>query len=207
MSVDRPFKRLERKAYVSYHRDGLIDLVLGMAAVGFGMNLATDSVVWNMFAWLPIIFYVPLKNRITVPRLGYVSFGSTASGRNRRLVGFLSLGVLFLLLAGLVIFLLPIFGRVDSPMVAWIRSSPLLFFGLAGAVGFGVGGAISGIRRLTTYAVLCSVLMIAGHVLGLAPYIPILLLAAALFTVGAILMIRFMRKYPLAGAETSDETG
>jgi hypothetical protein len=205
MSSDRSFKRLERMAYTSYHQDGLLDLFLGSAAFGFGMNVALDSSIWNMFAWLPIIFYVPIKNRITVPRLGYVSFGGTPSGRNRRLMGLLFLGVLVLMV--FVIFSLLLVGLAGLPLANWIRSNPLLFFGLLGALGFGAAGAVSGIQRLFGYALLSAAFMIASHILGLSLHIPILLLATVCLTVGATLMVRFLRKYPLTEGEQADETG
>jgi len=72
MSQEKQFKDLGRKAYLSYHQDGLIDILIGLGILGFGLMMLTDSVVFNMLAWMPIIFYVPLKNRITVPRFGYV---------------------------------------------------------------------------------------------------------------------------------------
>jgi hypothetical protein len=205
MSPDRSFKRLERMAYLSYHQDGLIDLFIGSAAFGFAMDLATESVLWNMFTWLPIIFYIPLKNRITVPRLGYVSFGSTPRGKNRRLMGLLLLGVLFFLVG--LVFALPIFTRTDTPLLSWVRSNPLLLFGALGALGFGMAGAITGIGRLYAYGLLCAGLLGAGQLLGSALHIPILLLSAAAIAVGTTLMARFTRKYPLAETEGSDEIG
>jgi hypothetical protein len=204
MSSDNSFKRLERMAYTSYHQDGLLDLFLSWVAFGFGMNIALDSFVWNMLSWLPIIFYIPIKNRITVPRLGYVDFGGTPSGRNRRLTGLMFLGVLVLMV--FVIFALPIAGLAGSPTGDWIRSSPLLFFGLLGALGFAAAGAITGIQRLFGYALLCAALLAAGHMLGLSLYVPILLFAAALLTVGMSLMVRFLRRYPSAEARQNDET-
>lgn len=203
MSSDHSFKRLERMAYTSYHQDGLLDLFLCWVAFGFGMNIALDSFVWNMFSWLPIIFYIPIKNRITVPRLGYVSFGGTPSGKNRRLMSLLFLGVLVLMVS--VIFALPLAGLAGSATGEWIRSSPLLFFGLIGALGFVAAGAMTGIHRLFGYGLLCGALLAAGHILGLSLYVPILLFAAALLVVGMSLMVRFLRKYPLADVRQNDE--
>jgi hypothetical protein len=205
MSPDRSFKRQERMACLSYHQDGLIDLLIGSAAFGFAMDVATESVLWNMFTWLPIIFYVPPKNRTTVPRLGYVTFGSTPRGKNRRLMGFLLLGLLFFLVG--LVFVPPIVTRGDTPWLSWVRSNPLLLFGALGALGFGMAGAISGIGRVYAYGLLCAGLLGAGQLLGAALHIPILLLSVAAIAIGTTLMVRFMRKYPLGGLERSDEIG
>ena len=86
MSQSDELKKLSRKAYLSYHQDGLIDILIGLGVLGFGLMMLTDSVVFNMMAWMPIIFYVPLKNRITVPRFGYVQFTSERVKRQRLLL-------------------------------------------------------------------------------------------------------------------------
>jgi hypothetical protein len=89
---------------LSYHQDGLIDILIGLGILGFGLMMLTDSVVFNILAWMPIIFYVPLKNRITVPRFGYVQFSSDRT-KHLRLLGVLLLGLLALIFfAGLYIF-------------------------------------------------------------------------------------------------------
>ena len=89
MSQDKQFKELSRKAYLSYHQDGLIDILIGLGILGFGLMMLTDSIVFNLLAWMPIIFYVPLKNRITVPRFGYVQFSSERTKKLRSLLVFL----------------------------------------------------------------------------------------------------------------------
>ena len=83
MSQDEKFKQLERMAYLSYQQDGIIDLLVGWATLAFGVNIAMDSSIWTFLGWMPIIFYVPLKNKITVPRLGYVKFDLNR-GRSRQ---------------------------------------------------------------------------------------------------------------------------
>ena len=135
----------------------------------------------------------------------YVNFG-TALGKNRRLTGLLILGLLLFLLVGLM-FMLPIVGDMEASWVSWIRSYPLFLFGMLGALGFTLAGMISGIGRLYTYALLCAALLGVGQLIGVGLQFPILLLAAVFFVVGATLMIRFVRKYPLGGLEGSDETG
>ena len=48
MSQDKELKDLARKAYISYHQDGIIDILLGIGILGFGLMLLTGSVVFNM---------------------------------------------------------------------------------------------------------------------------------------------------------------
>ena len=44
--------------------------------LGFGTFMMTDNIAFLMFGWFVMMMYVFLKNRITVPRFGYVRFES-----------------------------------------------------------------------------------------------------------------------------------
>jgi hypothetical protein len=198
MSQEKQFKQLERRAYLSYQEDGIIDLLIGWAILAFGLNIAMDTSIWTFLGWMPILFYVPLKNRITVPRLGYVTFDPNR-GRTGRIIGFLILGFLMLLVVGIVAFLF--INRPPSPVIAWIRAYSLLFYGLVGAIGFGLVGLISGIRRLFLYALLSLLFMGGGQLMGVAEYIPFFLLGGSILIIGAVLLTRFIRRYPIAVAQ------
>ena len=43
MSDKINLKEIEKKVYLSYHQDGLLDLFLGMAIIFFGIGMATDQ--------------------------------------------------------------------------------------------------------------------------------------------------------------------
>jgi len=86
-------KEIERKAFVSYHRDGLIDLFLGfllMVAVlsaTLSANGVADSL--RIAIYLPFMvvigpgLYMIGKKYITIPRLGRVKFGPQRRSRRR----------------------------------------------------------------------------------------------------------------------------
>jgi hypothetical protein len=186
-------------AYLSYQQDGIIDLLVGWATLAFGLNIAMDSSIWTFLGWMPILFYVPLKNRITVPRLGYVKFDPNRGRPSKWTISFLILGFLVLSLLGIVVFLLS--NRPPIPVIVWIREYTLLFYGLVGVIGFGFAGLISGIRRLFLYALLSLLLMGGGQLMGVADYIPFFLLGGSILVVGAVLLMRFIGKYPMAVEE------
>ena len=193
MSKDNQFKQLERMAYLSYQQDGIIDLLVGWATLSYGLNIAMDTSIWTYLGWLPIVFYIPLKNRITVPRLGYVKFDPHRGRPSKWIISFLILGFLALLTLGVVVFLL----SAQSP-VEWIREYTLLFYGLLGVIGFGLAWLISGIRRFLLYALLSLLIMGGGQLIGVVDYIPFFLLGGSIFAIGAVLLTRFIRRYPLA---------
>ena len=93
----------------------------------------------------------------------------------------------------MVVFLL----SAQSP-VEWIREYTLLFYGLLGVIGFGLAWLISGIRRFLLYALLSLLIMGGGQLIGVVDYIPFFLLGGSIFAIGAVLLTRFIRRYPLA---------
>jgi len=96
-------KEIERRAYLTYHKDGIIDIYLGLLIVMLSIVMLSTLFVgteafmmWGgmagTFALFPI-FYRESKKRYTFPRLGYVKF-SEKKGRSRNsIMMLLGLGV------------------------------------------------------------------------------------------------------------------
>lgn len=196
MSESADFRKLEKKAYLSYHQDGLLDLVIGAVILGLGINEATDSSAWSLMAILLISAYVPLKRVITYPRLGYAKFNSKRGGVDTRLAGLVVAAALVLLLVGMLVLLRPD-SSSSSPLVLAIRTSPMLLYGLLGCFGFGLGGFILGLGRLYAFALLSVVIMIGGHLLNLTLSVAFMLLGGAILATGAVLLVRFLRRNPI----------
>ena len=78
-------KEIERRAYMSYHQDGLLDIFAGLYVLGFGLGLFMD-VVWDFgmgviilpggFIAVAVSIWIAAKRRITMPRIGFVNFGT-----------------------------------------------------------------------------------------------------------------------------------
>lgn len=197
MSQSADFRKLEQKAYLSYHQDGLIDLIIGSIVLCIAISEATDSSIWNLIALLLIFAYMPLKRRITFPRLGYVKFNVKRGGVNMRLAGVVAIGVLVISLVSILVLLLS--GKSSSsPLILAVRQSPLLVYALLGFIGFGLAGLVLRLPRLFLYALLSLVMMISGHLLNLPLWLPFLLLGGTILAIGAVLLIGFLRRYPIA---------
>ena len=196
MSQDIQFKALARKAYLSYHQDGLIDVLIGWAMLAFGINLATDESIWTLIGWLPFLFYIPLKNRITIPRLGYVQFSQE---RRRTAMGVVSLVLLMLAMAGILAVLF--FDVPLPPAILRLTENPALLYGLLVGFGFLLAGMASEIRRLFAYAALSVLIMGGGQLFGFHEAVPFLLVSGTILTTGLVMAIRFVRKYPIATGE------
>jgi len=197
MSQSADFRKLEQKAYLSYHQDGLIDLIVGSIVLCIAISEVADSSIWNLIALLLIFAYMPLKRRITFPRLGYVKFNVKRGGVNMRLAGVVAIGVLVISLVSILVLLLS--GKSSSsPLILAVRQSPLLVYALLGFIGFGLAGLVLRLPRLFLYALLSLAMMISGHLLNLPLWLPFLLLGGTILAIGAVLLIGFLRRYPIA---------
>jgi hypothetical protein len=200
MSQSTDLQKLEQRAYLSYQQDGLLDLIIGTAILALGLNEAMDTTIWTFLAIMFIIAYVPLKKRITLSRIGYVEFNVKRRGLNMLVVSAVAILVLVLLLVGTLTVVLSS-STSSSALLLGIRKSPLMLYALIGFIGFGLGGLISGIRRLYIYALLSVVITLSAHLLNLPIYVPFLVFSGIILTIGTILLVRFLRRYPIAMEE------
>lgn len=198
MSQEQGFKKLRQKTYQSNHQDGLIDIIIGLAIIGFGLNMAFDNAVFSFIGWLPIIFYVPFKNRLTVPRIGYVKF----SASNKIVFG-LVLGGLLVLLLGVIVFVLSGRNAFSLDLQEWLRQYYMLLFGGVTALCFLGAGLLTGITRFYVYAFLFLLIFAIGTWFNLHPSWYVLFTGSLIEAVGLWMMVQFLRMYPLPKQENA----
>jgi len=199
------FGPLKRKVYLAYHQDGILDLVAGSVVLGFGLNMLTDNIVFLMLGWLGMMSYVLVKQRVTVPRFGYVRFESENVTRKKAWIS-VGIGVLFVLFfLALNLF---VSRQPASPETrAWIQRYhmvPLsaMLFGLPALAG----AIFLGLKRFYLYALLVVSLPLLGAWLMVETYVPIMTTGVIMIAVGAVLLVGFLRKYPL-NVEGEDASG
>lgn len=192
MSSDIPYSALERKTVVAYHQDGLLDVIIGLGLVLLGMGLEAGSFGLALLAGVPILGYGTLKERITLPRLGYARFSARRSGPWAVLVP-AAVALLAVLVSGGVTLLFA--ERIPPSAGPWLGRTPVLALGLVGAIIFGGAARLSGIGRLNAYALVALVLICGGGLLGLSAGALVATLGAAIILVGIRLLVRFTRRY------------
>ncbi len=206
MSQEQDFKKLQQRTYQSNHQDGLIDMIIGLSMIGFGLNMAFDSSVFLFMSWMTIIFYVPFKNRITVPRIGYVKFSTS---KTNMIIGVAVAVLLFVFLLGTFVYLIGDSNN-SSPQLTdwltWFRQYHMLVLGSIFALCCAGAALLTGIRRLYAYAVLTIGIFAAAFWLGVEPPIYVLTTGLLIEAVGIWLLVRFLRKYPLASEEGAHES-
>lgn len=223
MSEKVDLKELERRAYRSFFGDGIWDLSLGILlfALAVGVAISRVGITWGYI--IPDLHVITLslyvvstallvvgKKYITVPRMGRVRFGPA---RRRRL----SSSALILLgsaLLGAILFLLV--GGEGIPE-SWRRAVPsgLLVFAVNALVVFGLLAYFLDFRRLYGYAVLWALSFPASE--AVAAHTALSRASAFLLTVGGfsavmlvtgmVLLIRFLRDYPIATEPAMENNG
>jgi hypothetical protein len=193
---------IEKKTYMSYHQDGLLDIVIGLYALAFGLGIVADKILDINFAViypgimiaivLPI--WIAAKRKITMPRIGYVNIGT--KGTNKLFALFLGLAV-----AGLGVFFLFTMMTFQNGRPEWIET--ILF--QYGMIWIGIGAAVigslfaytMGLKRLYGYGLLTLALFVAGYILAVPFEYLLLLIGGIIITNGAVLLVQFIHKYPL----------
>ena len=205
MSHSVNFEGLKRKLYLSYHQDGILDLVIGLGILGFGINMYTESSAFIVLSWIGFLLYTPLKRAITVPRMGYVQFDETRK-RKTHLAIMLAVGVAtFALFLGLFVLM-----RSDSfsaDFEAWFGQYYLLVLGMFPAIALTGAALWTGVYRLLFHALLIVGIIFAGIQLNVhEPYF-VMALGSIILLIGLWFLFHFLRKYPNVNKGGDDGLG
>ena len=207
MSETISLKGLERKAYRSFFQDGIWDIYLGLllltlgggpALLTMGATLAWAAILPLALCALAMTFFFAAKKFITIPRLGTVQFGPARTLRKKRTALVLAasalVGVLLLLarLTGLAH--IPVFGAFPLPIVVFAANCIIIFSLAAYYLDF---------SRLYAYGLLYA----AAFPLAVVPnehgrvaanfLVAYALSAGPMILIGSVLLIRFLRDYPV----------
>jgi len=196
-------KEIERRAYISYHQDGLLDIFAGLYVLGFGLGIYMD-IIWEsgfgvimpgilVAVVLPI--WIAAKRRITVPRIGFVNFG--IRGASKLMAIFVGLAV-----AGLgvmSVFTLATFQGGSRQWLDLIFQNGMLIVGFGSFAVCVLFGYSMGLKRLYAYGLLAVISLVIGHFAGIFFAYILTALGTTVIVTGVALLIGFVRKYPLKG--------
>ncbi len=207
MSERLELKELERRAYRSFFRDGIWDIYLGLLllAVGSGPGLATVGAppLWAgmgglALAALAMLLFVGGKRYLTVPRLGTVRFGPGRSARRRKTTVVLAVSVL----VGAALLVVRLAAPARLPALGGIPAA-VVIFAASCIIVFGLAAYYLDFARLYLYGPLYGAAFpfaVAVHGLADVPQSFLAaygLTAAPMLVIGLVLLIRFLREYPL----------
>jgi hypothetical protein len=190
MVSDVNLKEIQRKVYMSFFRDGLWDIFLGLFIVGWGLAILTDAV------YLPGIYFIGtyfavwgIKKWLVYPRIGYARFSATS--RRRITARFLILGTAVLLL-GLVAAVL--WGIGTRPQ--WLADYfPLIFNGMLAAIVCFVA-YWARVNRFYLYAALIFLGAVFHLWVGIQWEFGFIGAGGIIVLTGLAILVGFLRKYP-----------
>jgi len=202
-------KEIERRAYMSYHQDGLLDIFAGLFVLGYGLGIYMD-IVWE-FGFGTIIpailiatvlpIWIAAKRKITMPRIGFVNFGIRGASK----ITAIFIG---LMVVGLGFFFVFTLAASQSGLRQWLD---IIFQNGTLIVGFGslavctLFGYSMGLKRLYAYGLLAMIALVIGHFTGIFFAYILVALGTTVTIAGFALLIGFIRKYPLQGGKAIAE--
>ncbi|MCD1295853.1 hypothetical protein CUJ83_12690 [Methanocella sp. CWC-04] len=198
MSNDIDLKQLEKKAYLSYHQDGLIDICAGLILIGFGIAMAYD-LAWMIGIWivtgLPV--YASMKKAITIPRLGFVKFKlkKEEEEKKKKMILFSIMTIV-----GSLFFIFTLIIMNDM-LPSWIndmiKEYYLVILGATGASFFAMAAYMFELKRFYLYSLTVLAIFIIQHIIDIEPYWAMIISGFIITLTGLFIMVRFIQKYPI----------
>jgi hypothetical protein len=193
MSID--MSEIERKVFMVYNEDGLVDIALGFVFLGWGVLLVVGPpFLITLLGPIALGIWYFGNRLIAAPRVGLIEPGEKMANRNRNLaVALLFLGVLAFV--GILIGVLGGSSALDEYALGLV--------GLVAAGGVCVLAYLLQANRLYAYAALLFVAFAGGVALAeritvVDAFLVSIIVAGALIIVsGLVVLARFLRRYPL----------
>jgi hypothetical protein len=191
-------KSLREKMLMIYHDDGILDRVVGATVLMLTAVMAFENGPFIGLIGIPVILYIPIKEKVSIPRIGVIRFRSQEVTRKKLFVLF------YLGLAVLLTFLIWIFVRKDSQseLIEVFRNNEVLFFiAILGGTLFAAGLGMNNLR-FVVYALL-SASLVSGlyYYAGLRVWIAVLITGLFMEAVGIYKLVGFLRANPLESEE------
>lgn len=179
-------KDIERRALLNYHKDGIIDIFLGM---GIAMVSSIYFGFFPLISVLPILYTVS-KRRYTIPRLGYVKFSFKKKGKTRNSI---TLALLIVIAVIFAYYSATTGYSWTVPLIEnWKITAAVLLL-----VIFSLFGYVSEIKRMYYYSLVSFLVFFSGIFVLVPSYYLIITLGGIIFVNGLIHLYRFTQEYPL----------
>jgi hypothetical protein len=145
---------------------------------------------------IPAIFYIPLKNQISIPRMGLIRFDPPKKSRHLlTIITLLGVTLLILFVLGTTF----LSGSEAVQEMIW-QNEILIFAALVAGFLFIIGVLMKN-QRFMVYAVVSLLLVALSRLLSIRLWASVAGLALLMILVGATLLIRFRRQYPTPDGE------
>lgn len=182
---------LERKARLAQHEDGLAEILAGVLSASFAAWMLTDRGAWGAIVpALAVVALARVRRWLRYPRVGYMRPSSLWWPGQGRMWAVITVGSVIALCA-----LCFITARHGATVVTDAMMAGFLV--AAAVLAFAVAEAMTGLARWYAYAGALAVAAVAAHFAGLSIIYCLLIAGGLLIVWGLLLMVRFIRKYPV----------
>jgi cytochrome bd-type quinol oxidase subunit 2 len=201
MEQEINLKQLERKAWKSYHQDGLWDVFFGILLLSLGVTALTNSnTVHVVLTLAALAVFFCGKRFVTVPRMGLVAFGAERKAKKTKIAAVLTLTFVL----GVALYIVV---TLSSGAVEWMRDQTVLF-------PLGVGVMMLAVFTLMGCWMDFGRMYFIGLVFALAftgmmlLHNPIVFFVAGTVVLlpGLFIFVRFLRRYPLPPGPEAQES-
>jgi len=186
-------RQLERKAWLSYQQDGLMEIAFGLLLLFAFAGSVADRFHWVAYPLLLLVGpgLALAKRFVTAPRMGSVRFGPARIARKRRVVL-----VIAVLVAATM--LVPLVGGGKE----WLHEHPTF---MSVALGILVFAAFAAVAYWLQLARMYVVGLLFGGAFTLTEFfetpVPLLVAGALVILSGVVRLVGFVRQYPLPTAD------
>jgi len=188
----------QQRRYVSYHDDGLLDLLVGLAVLlsGLYMLVAGDIPLGGLWVvlWLPL--WLSARKSIAARRLPDVEVSQERYAGKMRAGVFVVVALVLLVFAGLALLWGQSTGRVPESFLTGLQEYLTILLGLFVALVMAVAAWLSGLVRLFAYALLTAVVFVGGHFLNVPAALPVALVGGFIMLWSLVVFARFVRSHP-----------
>lgn len=201
MAEDANLKKLEKNAYLSYHNDGLIDIFTGLYAILYGVIFFTEPAAYFFFLGFIVVavpIYIWVKNKVTVPRMGFVKFKPERQARIQLFQGVIFFIVLLAVIVTMAIWALTAFKMMPAWLIGFLEQYYMVYYGLILAVIVLVGAYLTEIKRLYVYALVVFITFIGLHFIDVPQKLGLGLMIAGtvILLSGIVTLLLFLKNYP-----------
>lgn len=188
MNPDTISQETRKKAYSSYHEDGIIDILIASYILMIGIILLFNAPWLAPFAAVLYIgVYRELKRKFTVPRSGFLKFG-----QNRLMIAVYFLAIVL----SLPLLILPFLRSEAFALLRHVTINySLLLGGLIGTVVFSVAALTFRVNRFHIYGLITLAVFAVGYLLDLPATALVFGLSATILCYGAVKLNTFIKKY------------
>jgi hypothetical protein len=190
MSNPESLKKLTRHSFRDFHKDGILDLLVGVSLLGFALWLELNIALFAYVCWLSVSFYRPLKRSLTIPRFGFVSF---EEDKKQFFLGIAAAVIVTLLLLAARFLVL---GQA-TPLSAFLRKNHPYLMSSIGAIlliGFGIW---RGLSRFLAYGLVFLIIIWLCFLLEIPGQMALFGLGGGMLMIGIVLLITFLLRHPV----------